>query len=55
MKIRNVRERGLEIAATGQIVGPGDTVEVDDKLGRSLCKQEDNWKPVTSGIKKGES
>lgn len=31
------------IAATDQIVASGETVEVDDDLGRSLCEQTDNW------------
>lgn len=31
------------IVATGQLVFHGDSVEVDDDLGRSLCEQESNW------------
>jgi hypothetical protein len=36
---------GVEIAATGQQVARGATVEVDDELGLSLCDQPDNWAP----------
>lgn len=43
MKITNQTERPREIAATGQIVDAGETVEVDDDLGRSLCEQPANW------------
>lgn len=31
------------IAATGQRVEPGETVEVDQALGESLCEQPDVW------------
>lgn len=48
MKIRNVLGRPLEIAATGQLVGPDEVVEVDDTLGRALCEQPANWKPATT-------
>lgn len=51
MKITNQDRRAREIAATGQIVEPGETVEVDDDLGRSLCEQPANWaeaKPTKS-------
>lgn len=48
MKIRNVTDRARVIAATAQIVGPGETVEVDDDLGKSLLEQPDRWgKPTT--------
>lgn len=43
MKVYNVRPYSLEIAATGQVVEPGDAVEVDDKLGKALVAQPDNW------------
>lgn len=46
MKVRNVREYALTIAATGQKVEPGDEVEVPDWLGHSLCEQPANWAPV---------
>lgn len=53
MKIRNVRPYTLEIGVTGQLVNPGEEVEVDDQLGASLCEQPANWKPV-KGPKKSE-
>ena len=34
---------GAEIAATGQVVMPGETVEVPDELGAALCEQTSNW------------
>jgi hypothetical protein len=36
-----------EIAATGQLVQPGETIEVDDDLGASLCEQVDVWADAT--------
>lgn len=30
---------GVEIVATGQHAKPGDTIEVSDELGTSLCEQ----------------
>jgi len=30
---------GVEIAETGQVVGNGESVEVDDELGRRLVEQ----------------
>lgn len=44
MRITNQRSYALEIAATGQVVEPGETVEVDDDLGAGLVEQPDNWK-----------
>lgn len=44
MKVRNVSSRPREIGVTGQLVEPGDTVDVSDELGRSLCEQPRNWK-----------
>lgn len=38
----------VEIAATGQVVAHGDTVDVDDALAASLCEQTDNWTPVAA-------
>lgn len=43
MQIKNVRSYALEIAKTGQLVEPGESVEVDDDLGKSLLEQPDNW------------
>lgn len=51
MKIQNVRGYALEIGVTGQLVNPGETVEVDDLLGKSLCEQEANWKLASAGSK----
>jgi len=45
VQILNASDHPREIVATGQIVNPGETVEVDDDLGASLCEQPDNWHP----------
>lgn len=45
MKVRNLRPYALEIAATEQVVEPGELVEVDAELGASLLEQPDNWGP----------
>lgn len=37
---------GVEIAATGQVVAKGGTVEVADELGAALCEQSGNWVPA---------
>lgn len=37
---------GVEIAATGQVVKPGESVEVDAALGAALCEQPSNWAPA---------
>lgn len=50
MKVRNAREWAVEIE-TGELVDPGDTVEVDEALGARLCEQPDNWKPVKGTTK----
>lgn len=47
MKITNVYARAREIAATGKVVEPGETVDVDEELGKSLCEQPDNWVKAT--------
>ncbi len=39
---------GAEIAATGQLVLPGQTVEVPDELGAALCEQPSNWTAADS-------
>ena len=44
--------QGLQIAATGQVVDPGDIIEVDDKLGKSLT-QQDIWEPAPTKKEKG--
>lgn len=36
----------VEIAATGDIVARGDTIEVDTDLGIGLCEQTVNWEPA---------
>lgn len=48
MKITNQRPYPVEIAATGDVVAPGETVEVDDDLGKRLCEQADAWSKPTS-------
>lgn len=39
---------GVTIAATGQHCAPGDTIEVPDSLGRSLCRQA-VWEKAPGG------
>lgn len=51
MKVTNVRGYALEIAATGQVVEPGEDAEVSDELGRSLCEQPANWVAPKSASK----
>lgn len=51
MKIQNVTECALQIEATSQLVNPGDVVEVDALLGKSLCEQVSNWRPVSDAAK----
>lgn len=48
MKVTNQRPWALEIVATQQVVEPGETVEVDDDLGKSLCEQPANWAKSTA-------
>lgn len=48
MKVTNQRPYALEIVATQQVVEPGESVEVDDALGKSLCEQPDNWQQAKS-------
>lgn len=43
MKVRLLDGVARVIAATGQVVEPGDEVEVDDELGKSLIEQVDVW------------
>lgn len=43
MKITNVSPAARTIAATGQSCEAGETIEVDDDLGASLCEQVDVW------------
>lgn len=52
MKIRNARNTARTIAATGQTVEGGDTVDVDDELGRALLDQPDNWAAVKPEARK---
>lgn len=43
MHIRNVNKLPLQIAATSDVVEPGESVEVDEDLGKSLLEQPTNW------------
>lgn len=51
MRVQYVGGGRRVIAATGQVAGAGDVVEVDDDLGRSLVEQE-CWQAVKA-TKKG--
>jgi len=44
MEIRNVRPYDVEF--DGQLVPARGVLEVDEKLGKQLLKQEDNWREV---------
>ena len=55
MKLKNLRSRTLEIAATGQLVEPGAEVEVDDDLGKQLAEQSDTWGLVKTSPAKSPS
>ena len=52
MKVKNKRSTAVVVAAAGSaepiVAEPGETIEVDDDLGKSLCKQVDRWEPVGS-------
>ncbi|GEM_PF-3930669 len=53
MKIRYVGPHSVvEIAATGQTVERGGTVDVDDDVAEALCLQ-DCWQQVKSRTKSG--
>ena len=43
MRLKQVNTTALRIAATNQLVNPGEYVEVDGPLGKSLCEQPKNW------------
>lgn len=47
MRITLITEPGRYIAATDQDVEPGETVEVPDEVGASLCEQVDVWADAT--------
>lgn len=51
MQVKNKRSYAVEIAATGQTVEPGATVEVDDELGEALTAQVDAWEKVRASKK----
>lgn len=53
MKLKNVSGRSRTVAGVGVTVGPDETFEVDDDLGKRLCEQPDNWQPVKAA-KKGD-
>ena len=55
MKIRSKSDTPRSIATRGHpiVVEPGQTVEVDDDLGKRLLEQPDRW--VKAGSKKKES
>lgn len=55
MKVKNARDWAVTVAPANAEpfeVEAGATVEVDDKLGKSLLQQEENWSPVGSTAKK---
>ena len=43
---------GVEVPALAAVVAHGETVEVDDDLGASLCRQESEWQPVKAAPSK---
>lgn len=54
MKVTNVRATAREIAESGQVAGPGETIEVDNDLGQRLLAQPHNWQAVKAA-EKGDS
>lgn len=52
MKIKLIHDSLRHIAATGDDVEPGGTVEVPAEVGESLCEQTDVWEPVKAPTKK---
>ncbi len=58
MKIRNKRDREVAIDAAGfapVVAGPGEVIEVDDVLGKSLCEQVDRWESVKDSKPKADT
>lgn len=53
MRVKYVGGGRRVIAATGQVVGAGETVDVGDDLGRSLVEQE-CWQAVKATKKAGK-
>lgn len=51
MRVTLICDHARELAATGQLVEPGETIEVDDDLGASLCEQVDVWADATPKTK----
>lgn len=55
MRVTNVSAGPRVIAATDEVVKPGESVEVDRQLGERLSAQSDVWrrsdKPATSDLK----
>ena len=43
---------GVEIAATGDIVEQGETVDLADPIAIALCEQTTNWEPADPAAKK---
>lgn len=43
MQVTNITSRALEIAETGHVVDPGDSVDVPDDVGKALTQQTDVW------------
>lgn len=48
MKVKSLSSSARFIAATGQTVEPGATVDVPNDVGRDLVKQPDRWEAVKS-------
>lgn len=53
MKVTNISGRARDVPAIGQIVEAGESVEVADDIGQSLCEQVDVWSktPATKSVK----
>lgn len=49
MQVTNMRPYAVELVATGQTVGAGETVEVPDDVGKSLKAQPDVWAVTGAG------
>lgn len=52
--VRNRSDRERMLADTGQVVGPGETVDVPEWLADRLCEQTDVWEPANTNDEDSE-
>lgn len=46
---------GVEVPALDTFVAHGETFDVDDDLGESLCRQQSEWQPVKAAPSKSKT